>query len=340
MDFNVTLVSLLVIVLLFIPGFFFKRFYYTGKFTKQFTSGIFAERFITSVFWGIIVQMIVIIVSSKLLNPDYDSIKSPISKFYTDLMANKIPDCSIQNIYYASGYIVTTIIVAILMGYISHKVVRILRLDRKFPVLRFANYWNYYFKGDLITTHGTQSRKGTVISTYIDVVVDDGSDTNRLYSGFLTDYTISTTSGELETIAITDAHRWSRSKNAFTKINGDCFIVPYNKVLNFNLRYNVKANVVPDVTLLVALISILLLPTLLIYIPYQFYYKIGLMKTILGTALVASLWFFVFTLIFGVFVNKTTPEILSKPSDRRKFAMSLIGMVVLLSWLTYIVLSQ
>jgi|GEM_PF-1575978 len=35
-----TLISIVLLVVLFIPGFFFKRFYFQGNFARQFGSGI------------------------------------------------------------------------------------------------------------------------------------------------------------------------------------------------------------------------------------------------------------------------------------------------------------
>ena len=163
MDFNVTFITILVLVLLYIPGYFFKRCYYTGRFTKQFTWGNFTERFITSVFWGIIIQLAAVILWYLLLHPDIDSIKNPISKFYTELMANKIPDCTFDNLIYATKYISSVIILAIVLGYFCHMTVRNLRLDKLFPVLRFANEWNYYFRGEDIIKKGVWMQKDDYI---------------------------------------------------------------------------------------------------------------------------------------------------------------------------------
>lgn len=67
METNVTLVSIAIIVFLYFPGNIFKRFYFKGPFSQQFNIGIFAERFITSIFWGGIMQIMSLIKFPKIL---------------------------------------------------------------------------------------------------------------------------------------------------------------------------------------------------------------------------------------------------------------------------------
>lgn len=58
-----------------------------------------------------------------------------------------------------------------------------------------------------------------------------------MVSGFLSDYSISSKTGELETIFLTDAKRFSTSKGEPVVIPGHCFIIPYSKVSDLNVTY-------------------------------------------------------------------------------------------------------
>ena len=236
MDVNITIVSILVIIFLFIPGFFFKRFYYTGQFTKQFHSGTFAERFITSIFWGLIIQLI----SLAFFNSKYDISYDSVIKFYDKVKSNQLPDCSSDVLLHLLIYMGLTVSTAMLLGIISHKFVRVCRLDIHVPVLRFSNYWNYYFKGDLSSLR--PNKRGKVISTNLDVITEDGSGATKMYRGFLVNYTISPLTGELETIVLSNSERWSKSADKFKTIPGDSLVIPYKTVININMRYNIKEN--------------------------------------------------------------------------------------------------
>jgi hypothetical protein len=236
MEVNVTLVSVLVIIFLFIPGFFLKRFYFIGQFTKQFTAGTFAERFITNIFWGIIVQFISLLIVGNFIQTSYSDLREPINIFYTELSNNKLPVCTAQNFFFGIGYIFLNVFLAAFLGTLFHKIVRFLRIDVRFTVFRFTNYWNYYFKGDIPEMR--KNKQGKVISTILDILISDGTGSTKLYKGFLRNYNISPLTGTLETIVLTQAERWSNTQNSFITIPGDSLIILHEHVVNMNLTYN------------------------------------------------------------------------------------------------------
>lgn len=241
MEAQFTISSIVFIVLLIVPGVFFKRFYFQGQFAKQFGAGLFADRLITSIFWGIVVQIVTFLVFSRSLNISFDSIKQPVSSAFGSLSKNEIPEVSSENLWYSLGYLLASIFVSALLGSIFHKIVRLLKLDIKLQVFRFANQWNYYFRGDILhTTEFKRGRKGEWLSTLVDVVIDNSDGKTKMFSGFLTQYAISPRTGELETIFLTDAKRYSDQISSFKDIPGDCLAIPYSKVVNLNLRYNFK----------------------------------------------------------------------------------------------------
>jgi len=241
MEAEVTISSIVFIVMLIVPGVFFKRFYFRGQFTKQFTSGLFADRLITSIFWGLIVQLITFLLFNKFLNLSYDTIKKPVSSVFKKIGSNTLPDLTSENLTYLLVYIFTSIVISAIFGCLAHWFIRFLKIDSKFEVFRFANNWNYYFRGDSMDFGEFKGRKtGKVLSTLIDVVMEDGSGNTKMFSGFITQYQISADSGALEVLYLTDAQRYSKSAGAFKPVDGDCLIIPYNKVVDMNIRYNIR----------------------------------------------------------------------------------------------------
>ncbi|MDB5013757.1 MAG: hypothetical protein JWQ25_1959 [Daejeonella sp.] len=233
MESQFTISSIIFIVLLIVPGIFFKRFYFQGQFTKQFGAGLFADRLITSIFWGLLIQILSFLVFSKAFNFTYNSIRIPLSKAYSEVAKNSLPDFTPKNLGYALGYLLGSISIASFMGALFHRIVRFFKIDVKFHVFRFSNQWDYYIRGDILSTEDfRESRRGKVLSTLVDIVLDGGDGTSKMVSGFLTQYTISAKTGELETIYLTQAKRFSKSSSAFKDVPGDCLIVPYNRVID------------------------------------------------------------------------------------------------------------
>lgn len=241
MESEVTISTVVFIVMLIVPGVFFKRFYFRGQFTKQFTSGLFADRLITSIFWGLIVQLITFLLFTKVSNLSYEDIKKPVSGSIKQIGAGALPDLSSDNLSFLLLYISSSIVISAILGYLAHSFIRFFKIDSKFEVFRFSNNWNYYFRGDNMDFGEFKGRKtGKVLSTTIDIVMDNGAGDTKMFTGFITQYQISSETGALEVLYLTDAHRYSRSQQTFNPVDGDCLVVPYSKVIDMNIRYNVK----------------------------------------------------------------------------------------------------
>lgn len=346
MELNVTLVSLLVVIFLFIPGSFFKRFYYTGQFTKQFAAGSFAERFITSVFWGIAVQTITLAITAKIFHLSYNKARVPITKFYAELSASRLPDCSTDNFYYGAGYICFTLLLGMLLGFTCHKVVRLLKLDIRFTILRFANIWNYYFRGDIMQITSKTNKRGKVMSTEVDLITDDGEGGTRLYSGFVSHYTISPNTGELETIVLTSAQRWSTSLQpaGFKSVSGDLLIIPYSKVINLNMRYNFQLRVPGKYRALIqvvyGLFTVLSFVSIIVTVPYLYYNTLGLLKTVI--VIVTSLigWFAIVSLLSIYILPQPASSNRLSRNDKAAIWFSFVVVSIVAWFLTYLTISS
>lgn len=185
MESQFTISGIIIIVWLIFPGVVFKRFYFQGPFSKQFSSGLFADRLITSIFWGIIVQIITFLIYSKSFGFTFAGIRKKVDIIYVNITENKIPDITYQNLKYILGYLAFLVIIAVIWGTISHHIIRIFKIDVKLGVFRFSNHWHYYFRGEILSTRDFKSvRKGKWLSTIVDILIDDGTEKNKMVSGF------------------------------------------------------------------------------------------------------------------------------------------------------------
>lgn len=238
MDTSVTLFSLAYIIILIVPGIIFKRFYFQGSFSGQFNSGLFADRIITTLFWGILVQISSALTFSRFINASYQDWKSMLQALYRNIVSNKLPDTTPDQLMVVLFYAIYCVVLAAICGALLYKVVRILGLDLHFPAFRFLNYWHYYFRGEILKTSDfTITTQNKVISTEVDLMIKNDDGESNLFSGLLTQYTLNS-KNELETLYLTAAKRFSQSSHAMKVIPGDIFIVPFSTVQNMNLRYN------------------------------------------------------------------------------------------------------
>ncbi|WBL43010.1 hypothetical protein PBT90_19985 [Algoriphagus halophytocola] len=245
MDSSLTIVTIVYIIMLVIPGVFFKRIYFQGPFTRQFQSGLFADRLITSLFWGILVQIVTFYIFINTFNVQYESIFELLTETHSKLTNNEVPDFNESGLTNILLYLLGSVIIALFLGFFAFHFVRIFQLDQRFAVLRFANKWHYYFSGEILNSREFKQKsfkRGKVATTLIDVLVKYGEDDNRLFSGSLVQYSI-TSEGNLNTIYLTGTRRYKNSKGdaiSPKEIPGDCFVIPYQNVLDMNVQYILK----------------------------------------------------------------------------------------------------
>lgn len=327
MDFQITINTILCIVILIVPGIFLKRFYFQGKFSTQFENGLFADRLISSIFLGILVQLLMLGIFSKWLDFTYSDIKKPISDYYSQLLNNNLPDFTVENLKYALYYIFFSLVISICIGICSHHIVRLLRLDRTFEFLRFHNYWHYYFKGEILSTREFRSPiKTKVLFTLVDVLFDNPTSDTNLYSGILSDYSINHKTGDLEFIYLTNAKRYSKKDVKFKDIPGDILILPYNRIVNINLRFfkdeKSKIRIFSQVVLpLFYLFSLLFI----IIGPWFLNNNLSIIRTITGIVVTLLIWVLSLALIW----SKNNPNSPLEKEGKRLTIQLLIGLIVI-----------
>lgn len=157
---------------------------------------------------------------------------------YEKVQLNKMPDIPYQYLGHILEYLIFSIFIGTVLGILLHKFIRFFKIDLYIEVFRFSNHWNYILNGEIFYNKKLRKLpKGRYKETIIDVVVCDQSEKSKMLSGYLTDYTISRTTGELETIYLTGTSRYSQSQKQFKPIPGQLFVIKYSNVTDLNIRY-------------------------------------------------------------------------------------------------------
>jgi hypothetical protein len=277
---NIALSSVIIFIL-FLPGLIFRRFYYTEEFSKQyFKEGAF-EIFVSCFVPSIALHFATIFLVNLF---GYSVDLTIIGQLVTSKDYPKEAFENIQSNYYnISWYHLISILLAVILGYFSKKIVRVAKLDRSFQLFRFKNSWHYIFSGELFDFPRAaydleRDRVEDIELVYVDVLVEckEGS---IIYDGILVDYELSKDGG-LDYLVIKESERRflkddsaadepedENVEGANVDINeielmddprhyqipGHILVVPSSKILNFNLSYykfELLADGTYDVTLL------------------------------------------------------------------------------------------
>ena len=92
MDFQVSIIGIILILAFYLPGYFFRRFYFSGFSTKQFGLGEWYDRFFVSIFLGMIIQFLTVKILRDNFQFNFDTVGEPINQFYNKIMDKKLPD--------------------------------------------------------------------------------------------------------------------------------------------------------------------------------------------------------------------------------------------------------
>lgn len=322
MDLSITFFSFAYIVILIVPGIIFKRFFFQGAFSGQFNSGLFADRIITSLFWGILVQIIAVLTFSRFINISYKDWRSMLQKLYLNVVNNKLPEITADQLLNVLFYAIYSVSLAAILGFFIYKIIRALSLDLKIPAFRFLNQWHYYFKGEILHTPEFKiTNRGNVISTEVDLMLKNDDGRSNLFSGLLTQYALNT-KNELETLYLTGATRYSQSQHIVKHIPGDIFIVPFSTVQNINIRYNFQVRQSRQIFKHIVLAFSALI--LLICLIYPWFIDIGIWRKIFGCFTLFLSWLFFSSLVMSFFPPTSGSRTLSTTAK----SISLIILIV------------
>jgi hypothetical protein len=261
---NIALSSIL-ILLIVLPGILARYTYKKGiwkspailnSYTNELISGI-----SISVLLNIILLWIIELVGYEV---DFDIVFSILSGNYSvdgyEYILRKIE----KSYYVILFYFAFSHVFGVAIGLGLHCIVRKLRLDVKFPIIRFNNYWYYILSGenwiiDEIQSLSTIKRfkipnkniDQIINSIYVvaSAVVTQGTDT-YLYWGTVDNYQYNKL-GELSTIELRGAFRRRLQDDSKTncseidpekdqryyKIFGNSLIIDYSDIKTLNIEY-------------------------------------------------------------------------------------------------------
>lgn len=246
MDFSLGFI--VVLILLIFPGLIFRRLYFYGEFSKEFKSRYNLISLIAiSIIPGIVNFICVFFFYDTFFN-DIDLGGEIIDKFkdlnsedFRFKQSNETPIKELLNTK-AAPFISFLYLSIILIGAVSGRFIRITKIDTKFKLLRFKNYWFYLFNGQHTSfkkmKHLKRINKKHVF-TKADILIDSNSKTH-LYSGIIVDYELQENECDtLSKIMLQNAERYSlrNDKNVPVEISGNLLVVDCSTMKNINLTY-------------------------------------------------------------------------------------------------------
>lgn len=203
------------ILLLALPGFVFRRFYYTGEYYKQYSS----SKIILTTFWSLIIGVFITFPSVILYNriAEYFSlflierdslieyycwifVESDAEALYSS-MINAIFDD--KHLFSVVGMASTFFGVSALLGITFQYIVRKLFLDVQIGFLSFQNYWSYYLRGRKIL-FDRDKLKTKRTATKVSLVINTGESCLAKIGGTLMSYELGHSTKSLEAIVLKD----------------------------------------------------------------------------------------------------------------------------------------
>lgn len=245
---EISLGFLVVLIFVLFPGLLFRRFYYLGPFSREFSTGKgvggviaisiipgLVIAFLSMILYGFFfteLNLDLVIDGFKEINdPQFKRSSSDGTTPFNDLIFTKIfPFLTFE---YVSSF---------LLGLMGGRLVRITRLDTRSALLRFKDCWFYLFSGELYgkqRTEASSTPKGKHLFTKVEIL-SEFNDQTYLYSGFVVDYELSEHDiGNLSKVILRNAKRYCITDKGMTQseIDGDLLVVDCSTMKNINLTY-------------------------------------------------------------------------------------------------------
>lgn len=326
---DISLGFIIVVTLILLPGLLFRRLYFYGDFSKQFNAGhsianqiilavipgvsIFISVFFTYHYFFTQIELELIINKLKELNNS------------NSLSNNESHTSLVQSFVHKTGpFIGFLYLTSVIIGAISGRLIRITKLDRRFKLLRFKNYWFYVLNGEHFDfkkfKHLKQNKKNHLF-TKADVLIEQNSET-ALFSGIVVDYELSNNDGvTLSKLYLHNAERYKFKEGDKKPISipGNIFVVDCENMKNINLTYiyeeqknetkNILKSRIPGIVELIYGILFIAIIPLFLYkvesLKFEFYESIFQLKWY--NKIIAYLFIIQFLNIFNPF-NKHNEE--------------------------------
>lgn len=238
---------LAVLILILFPGVIIRRLYFYGEFSKQFSAGIsFIKLLSISSVPGLINLIVVFYLFDNLiseidLGKVIDSFKDVGNSNFKFQDSKDIPikESLNRNIFPFLGFLYVS---SLLVGATLGRLVRITRLDTKFKLLKFKNYWFYLFNNEhtrFKKLRHLNEPNNKHLFTIADILIDTNSKTN-LYSGVIVDYELLESDCQvLSKVILQNAERYSikDGQRLPVTIPGNLLVVDCSSMKNINLTF-------------------------------------------------------------------------------------------------------
>ena len=244
---EISLGFFVILILILFPGLIFRRLYFYGEFSKQIKSEYNLISLIAiSIIPGLINLVCVFLLYDNFftevdLGEIIDKLKDINNPQYRHAKSEDTPIKELINTK-VSPFIGFLYVSSILLGSISGRFIRISRIDTKFKLLRFKNYWFYLFNGQHTSfkkMRHLKKRNKRYLFTKADILIDSISKTH-LYSGIVVDYELLDTDCQaLSKVMLQNAERYSMrdGKRTVIGIPGNLLVVDCTSMKNINLTY-------------------------------------------------------------------------------------------------------
>ena len=274
---DISLGFVVVLTLILFPGLIFRRLYFYGEFSKQFNSG---NNLLVLIALASIPGIVILTSTYWFYDSFFTKIElGEIIDKFKDINSSdfrfekeKVTDLETLIREKAAPFLGFLYLISIMFGLVSGRFIRISRIDTKFKLLRFKNYWFYLFNGQhtgFKKMRHLKEKNKKHLFTKADILIDSGSKP-LLYSGIVVDYELdSNDSTILSKVMLEKAERYSLRENQRVpvQIPGQILIVDCSAIKNINLTYisekskDILTSKIPNNTEVVfSLISILLIP--------------------------------------------------------------------------------
>ena len=241
---NLAVDTLLLFFLFISPGLAFRRFYYSGVFSKQYFKSTPFEVFISSILPGVLFQIIFCwLIIETGHSVDFKTIAQLFNGDKKDFEQSVLTIR--DNIEGVIKYQIALYAFILVVAKICKTSVRFFKLDRTYRLLRFQNIWHYILRGEVLDFPENKGRGSSkdIFLTLVDAAVNTGHKT-ILYSGFLENYYLTKEGVGVEFIHLRDVKRRDIDKisgkhfdgNEYD-IHGDTLIIPFRSIINFNITY-------------------------------------------------------------------------------------------------------
>jgi len=245
MDFS--LGFLVVLILIIFPGLIYRRLYFYGEFSKEFKSRYnFVSIIAIAIIPGIINLVSVFFFYDFFFNEidlgeTIDKLKDLNSENFRYKESEDTPIKELMNTK-ALPFVGFLYLTSFLIGSVSGRLIRISKIDTKFKLLRFKNYWFYLFNGQHTSfkkMRHLRIRNKKHIFTKVDILIDSNSKTH-LYSGIIVDYELHENECDtLSKVMLQNAERYSirDGEKVPVEIQGNLLVVDCSSMKNINLTY-------------------------------------------------------------------------------------------------------